>query len=252
MTTSLTLITSLFLVAFTLSMFGLGGGAFYTPILVLFGYTFHQAVATSLLLVFATSLSASTIYIRAHKVDWPVVLVLGGGTATGAFLGGLVADRLSEQLISSLFSVFALVAGIALAFNLTAPKRNVAAHPGWYSLNLPLALPSCLLAGVLSSLIGIGGGIITVPLLTVGFAVPLEIAIGCSAVMVTATSASGLIGHFSSSTFDGIGKAPLLALVVCVGGLLGARISLQANKDLLKRLLGAILVALGLFFAFRG
>jgi len=255
--------SAVFLVAVMLSMLGQGGGTLYTPIQVLCGIDFHVAAATSLFLIMVTSLSATLVYRKAHKVDWPLALCLESVTAGGGFLGGLYSGRFSGH---ALVLVFAAVIGVAAVFmardsdprrgDRPAPQRSGLAH--WcrrlgaqeYTVNLVVALPASFAAGVASGLLGIGGGILKVPLMILLLGIPADIAVGSSAFMVGTTAAGGFAGHMVTGHWDWR-TSVILAVAVFAGGQIGARLSLGIDKKKLEKGFGWFLIAMAALLVLR-
>jgi uncharacterized membrane protein YfcA len=104
-----------------------------------------------------------------------------------------------------------------------------------YSVNLLLGLPITALAGLMAGLLGIGGGIIKVPLMVLLLGVPMKIAVGTSCFMVGITALFGFWGHFFAGHFEPR-MALILALVVFAGAQAGSRISIKVDKILLKKI----------------
>ena len=100
----------MFVVAVVFSMLGQGGGVLYTPIQVWAGIEFHVAATTSLFLIMVISLSASIVFRKANKIDWPLALVLETSTTLGGFSGGLWSGRFSGSVLSVLFAAVIVVA----------------------------------------------------------------------------------------------------------------------------------------------
>jgi uncharacterized membrane protein YfcA len=247
--------------AIVFSMLGQGGGVLYTPIQVVAGIPFHVAATTSLFLIMATSLSATIVYRRARRVDWPLAIVLESATVTGGFLGGLVSDRFSG---ASLSVVFAVVVAVAAWFMVRGLRLNQVHTAGgsrflaWrrqvgeqvYHINLLIALPTSFAAGGLSGLVGIGGGVLKVPMMVLLFGVPMELAVGSSAFMVGLTAAGGFAGHVASGHWDW--KTSLvLAAAVFIGGQIGARTSIGFDENKLRRGFGWFLLAVAGLMAAR-
>jgi uncharacterized membrane protein YfcA len=239
-------------VAIVFSMLGLGGGVLYTPIQVWAGIEFHVAAATSLFLMMVVSLSASLVFRRAKKIDWPLALLLEAVTMVGGFLGGLSSARFSGSTLTGLFAVVVVVAGICMIRPVpeVAPKatrgrgilvwqRSVGDQ--LYHVHLGVALPLSFIAGLLSGMVGVGGGILKVPMMVLLLGVPLDIAIGSSAVMIGLTAAAGFAGHVVNGHWDWR-QSLVLAAAVFVGGQIGSRISVQLNKKKLKRGFGWFLM----------
>lgn len=240
--------------AVVFSMLGQGGGVLYTPIQVFFGVDFHTAATTSLFLIMVTSVASTLVFRRAGKVDWPMALVLASTTVLGAFCGGLFSGHFSGQ---SLTALFAFVVAFAAVFMVRDFKTNHECAPGrnsilsWkrgrgdvrYCVNLVLALPICFLAGALSGLIGVAGGILQVPMMVLLFGVPMDIAVGSSALMVGLTAVGGFLGHLSAGQWDWR-ISLILAVGVFIGGQFGARFALGVDKRRLKRGFGWFLFAM--------
>jgi len=242
----------MFLVAVVFSLLGQGGGVLYTPIQVWAGIDFHTAAATSLFLIMTMSLSATIVFRRAKRVDWPLAIVLETVTATGGLAGGLVSGRFSGPVLMIVFAGVIAVAAVFMVRDFRAshdcPARS--SFFGWrrrmgereYCVNLAVALPISFAAGALSGLIGIGGGIMKVPMMVLLFGIPMEIAIGSSAFMVGLTAAGGFAGHVASGHWDWR-TSLILAVAVFAGGQIGARFSIGIDKGKLKRAFGCFLFA---------
>ena len=110
-----------------------------------------------------------------------------------------------------------------------------------YSVDLVLALPLSMLAGLVSGMVGVGGGILKVPLLVLLLGVPLDIAIGSSALMIGLTAAGGFAGHLVNGHWDWK-HSLVLAAAVFAGGQIGSRISVRVDKRKLKRGFGWFLL----------
>ena len=248
-------------VATGFSMLGQGGGALYTPIQVLFGIEFHQAATTSLFLIMMTSLSATLVFRKARRVDWPLALGLESVTALGALVGGLTSGGFSGVVLSQ---VFAGVVGFAALFMVRDFRgASGAPHPvagpfRWqrrlgaqrYSIDLRIALPASFAAGLASGLVGVGGGILKVPLMVLLLGIPMQVAVGSSAFMVGLTAAGGFAGHVVSGHWDWKTSA-ILAVAVVIGAQLGARASIGVDPDKLKKAFGGFLLAVAALMAAR-
>lgn len=247
--------------AIVASLFGQGGGVFYTPLQVVFGVDFHSAATTSLFLIMITSLSATLIYRRADHTDWAMALVLEVPTTAGAFAGGLLSDRIPAE---ALFVLLAVLLGLS-GFLMVRPVGLGASRqidPGrlwvWqrsrgertYSLNLLTLTPVMLVVGMLTGMVGIGGGVLKVPAMVLLGGVPMEIAVGSSAFMVGITAAGGLVGHLSAGHWDWQ-TALVLAVGVFAGGQIGSRISIGMDKQRLKKLFGAFLLVIAVLLVLR-
>ncbi len=251
----------MFVVAIIFSMLGQGGGVLYTPIQVAAGIDFHTAAATSLFLIMVVSLSASLVFRKARKIDWQLTVVLETATMVGGFLGGIYSARVSGNSLSLLFGLVVIVAGILMIRSPVAkgaPRRLRSDLLDWrrcvgdqvYQVNLGVGLPASFLAGLASGMVGVGGGILKVPLMVLVLGVPLDIAIASSALMIGLTAAAGFAGHMVSGHWDW--KLSLvLAAAVFAGGQIGSRISIRSDKKKLKRGFGGFLLCVALLMIVR-
>jgi len=247
-------------VAAGFSLLGQGGGVLYTPVQVLAGIEFHVAATTSLFLIMIVSLSSTLVFRRAGRVDWPLAITLESVTMLGGFVGGLSSGHFAGSTLSLLF---ALVVACAAFFMI----RSVRARPRcperdgtfvWrrerggqvYCVVLPLALSVSFLAGALSGLVGVGGGILKVPMMVLLFGIPMEIAVGSSAFMIGLTALGGFAGHVASGHFDWK-TSLILAAVVFVGGQIGARHSLKLDRRKIQTIFGWFLLCIALLMAGR-
>jgi len=257
----LVLAICMFVVAVLFSMLGQGGGALYTPLQVWLGIDFHVAATTSLFLIMVTSVAASLVFHKARRIDWPLAIALETVTAVGGFAGGLGSGWLSGTTLSL---IFAGVIGTAAVFMIRPMREREPCPPGrggfftWhrtlgqehYCVDMALALPFSFAAGALSGLVGVGGGLIKVPLMVMVLGVPMDIAVGSSALMVGLTASGGFAGHLLHGHWDWR-LSLILAAVVFVGGQIGSRITVRLDERRLKVGFGWFLLAVAATMAFQ-
>jgi len=253
---------SLLVAAFVAALFGQGGGVLYTPLQVWNGVDLHTAAPVSLFLILVISLSSTLVFRKAHQVDWNTALVLEAPTTLGAFSGGLLSQYVSSRTLGLILFI---LLSTAAWFMLRPPKGNIqsriASHPShwtWqrsvngetYQLDLRLIIPVMLAVGLLTSMVGIGGGALKVPLMVLLFGIPVPIAIGSSAFMVGLTAAAGLLGHISFGSFNWT-AALLLAIPVFIGGQIGSRLSVHLDALHLEKWFGYFILVVAFVSAFR-
>jgi uncharacterized protein len=252
---------AMFLIASVFSALGVGGGVLYTPVQLFFGVEFHTAATTSLFLIMVTSLSATLVFLKAATVDWPLAIVLESSTTLGAFLGGLFSNHFSGRFLIYLFSGVLAISAFFMVKHLEIPNRCDGQPNGFfrwrrvvcsevYCVNLALALPVAFIAGAISGLIGVSGGIIKVPMLVLMFGVPMNVAVGSSAFMVGLTASGGFLGHLAAGHVDWK-MALILMPGIFIGAQIGARTSVKTDKTKMKRFFGYILAALAVFLVIR-
>ena len=133
------------------------------------------------------------------------------------------------------------------------PSRWIWQHSVYgeiYQLDLRLMVPVMLTVGLLTSMVGIGGGALKVPLMVLLFGIPVPIAIGSSAFMVGLTAAAGLLGHISAGGMEWT-PALLLAIPVFIGGQIGSRLSIHLNARHLAKWFGVFVLLVAFLSAFR-
>jgi uncharacterized membrane protein YfcA len=219
------------------ALLGLGGGILIVPLLTLgFGVPLSAAVGTSLVCVIATSTGAAAVNVRAGRADVRLGILLGAGTVVGALTGGLVAGLLPERAVAGLFA--ALLAYTALTMlrrlrggageMLEAGPVDPAAPDGppappYRTRRLPAALGGSFLAGNVSGLLGVGGGIVTVPIVHLVMGAPMQVAVATSNFMIGLTAAAGAYAYLFRGDIDPRQAAPMV-VGVALGAGLGARL----------------------------
>ena len=251
----------MFVVAIIFSMVGLGGGILYTPVQIWAGIEFHEAVTTALFLIMVISVSASIVYRRAQRIDWPLALTLETATISGGFTGGCLSTAIPYAVLGLLLALVVAMAGYSMIRPLPRTARAPSRPAGrfsWsrqmgdhhYRVNLALAMPLSFVAGLISGLVGVGGGFLKIPMMVLLFGIPIEIAVGSSAFMIGITAAGGFAGHVLNGHWNWHASL-LLAVAVFLGGQIGSRISLSLGEQRLKRSFGWFLLAVALLLTVR-
>lgn len=258
-------------------LFGVGGGFILTPLLFMIGIPSAVAVGTQGNLIVASSYSALRPHVRRKTVDFPMGLALLVGGIAGSFLGVRVFHLLTQlgqiDLIIKLSYVFLLgIIGALMmveALN-TLRKRRTGAnvvpkrkHHSWVH-GLPLryrfrvsglyisVIPPIgvgLAVGVLSAIMGVGGGFIMVPAMIYLLGMPTKTVIGTSLFQITIMASFTTLMHATENqTVDFV-----LAFYLLVGGVIGAqigsRLGLKLNAEILRFLLAALVLAISLKIA---
>ena len=219
------------------ALLGLGGGILIVPILTLgFGLPLTTAVGTSLVCVIATSTGAAAFNVRAGRADVRLAISLGAGTVVGAIAGGVIAGFLPERVLAGLFAALLLYTAYSMGRGLRRSAAGAAdleenpaspngpGAPAYRRHRLPLAITGSVLAGNVSGLLGVGGGIVTVPLIHLVMGAPVRIAITTSNVMIGITAAAGAYAYLFRGDVDPRIAAPVV-LGVVVGAAIGAVVS---------------------------
>lgn len=226
------------------SLLGLGGGVLIVPLLTLvFGLELREAVGVSLVSVIMTSSVAAGVYLERHVADLRLGMRLELFTAIGALIGGSIAFLIEERVLALLFA--ALLAYVAISM-LRARASGGSAAPDDASTsyevrNLPLGVVGATGAGVLSALLGVGGGIVKVPLMHLGMGVPLRVSTATSNLMVGITAAASAVIYVIHGEVDPYIAGPT-AIGVFLGASAGSRIAHRIDLRVLRFLFVAVLL----------
>jgi len=249
---------------------GIGGGVFLVPLLNLgLGFPITVAAAVSLATVIATSSSVTAGRAGKRLMNFRLGMVLEVATAAGSVLGGITAQLLSQATLQILFGVVTMLVAIVTIRRLK--QRNVIldpdAHPGrlggryheeesggvvvYRIRRMPVALAASFVAGNVSSLLGIGGGVIKVPVLNAWCGVPLRAAAATSAFMIGVTATGGAIVYYGNGQL--LPEAAAAAVLgVQLGSWLGLKVSARVPVRYLKVLLAVVLVVVAVLMFVRG
>lgn len=241
------------------AMLGIGGGVFYTPLQIAFGIDIHQTATTSLVLIAVLSLTTTVTYRHADKIDWKLAGVLETTTVMGSAIAGYCSTYVPAHVLEWLLIIILISTGIMMIRHMNAAPAAPRHGTTWYhwhrtrggqhyTVNLLLALPISFAAGTLSALVGIGGGIIKVPLMALALGIPMTIAVATSAFMVGITALAGFAGHLAAGHWNWE-LCLLLIPGIFIGAHIGARIMLRTEADRLKRIFGVVLIGVAVFFA---
>lgn len=229
------------------SLLGLGGGILIVPLLTLgFNLPLRDAVGVSLACVVATSAIGAATFLERRIADLRLAMLLELFTAAGAIAGGLIAFALDEQLIAGLFAVMLLYTAATMVRRAFRPDPAEAlagdtADTTPRPRNLPLGAAGGVFGGVVSALLGIGGGVVIVPVLHVAMGAPLRVATATSTVMIAVTAAASAIVYLIRGAIDPYVLAPT-AVGVFAGALVGSRSAQRIELRVLRVLFIVVLV----------
>ena len=224
--------------------FGVGGGILMTPgIHVLMGAPAIVALATPLPVIFPTALAGALAYRRRGELDTRAVAWLVGPGLVGAALGAWLTEYVDTTV---LLLVTALLLGSQAFAILRDTRRSGRSEP--HEATAPILAGIGAVAGFLSGLLGIGGGLVMVPLLAGWLGMPLKRALGTSLLAIIALVVPGTIVHAALGHIDpGIGLA--LTVGAVPGARLGAALALGAKERTLRLVVGGGLLAISLGYA---
>jgi uncharacterized protein len=233
------LIAAIFLISLVLTMVGLGGGLVFSPLFVILGLAKSQAASASLFLNLVAAASAAYAYSRKGMVDFSVSIPLIVASSLAAPAGSFLNLRMDTK---PFLIVMAVVLALAGARMLMSPPRQTetgADLSGSRKIAGGLAIGACI--GLMSGLLGIGGGVFVVPLLIYVLKTPTKIAAASSTFIVCFSSLTGFLGYVSMATIDWRFILPA-AVASFVGGQAGARIMSARLKGRTIRFIFSIIL----------
>ena len=248
---------------------GIGGGIFLVPFLTLgMGMPIGAAAAISLTTVIGTSSTVSAGRTGSRLINSRLGMVLEVATAAGSLLGGITAQYMNQHALEQIFAMVTAAVGITTLSRLN--KRNIVVGDtldcgalggrfedsesggvvSYRVKRVPLALFASFIAGNVSSLLGIGGGVIKVPVLNAWCGVPLRAAAATSAFMIGVTAAAGAIIYYGNGQLiPALAAAAVLG--VQAGSTVGMRVGARASARSLKLLLALVLFAVSASMFYR-
>ncbi|MSU88501.1 TSUP family transporter [Rhodobacteraceae bacterium 2CG4] len=228
-------------------LLGVGGGIVIVPVLfwvltllnVAPEYASHLAVATSLATIVPTSISSMRSHARRGTVDRPLLRLWGPGVFAGALAGGLLAKVVSGGDLRAIFGVVALVVAVNMAIPKTLVIQDHLPVRAWVNRTIAGVI------GVISALMGIGGGTLSVPTLS-AFSFPPHRAVGTAAALGLLIAVPGVAGFIwagwgiddlppGSLGYVSLPAAALIAPMSFLCAPLGARLAHALNPANLKR-----------------
>lgn len=257
------------------TLIGAGGGFLLVPaLLMLFPNETPTALTSiSLAVVFFNAFSGTVAYGHMRRIDFGSGIRFAVASVPGAILGTIASDAFPRNMFNGVFGGLL----IALSAFLTIKPREGERHNfeqhhrgdvarklveadgcvDEYEFNLPLAMGASGIIGFISSVLGIGGGVIQVPLLVRAFRFPPHIATATSQFVLASMSFVAVVTHMIRGAYNEgtwFNRTLCLAMGVMLGAQLGAYLSRRVKADLVVRLLAIALVGVGLrliFAAFR-
>ncbi|MGD0036077.1 MAG: sulfite exporter TauE/SafE family protein [Bacteroidota bacterium] len=232
------------------ALLGLGGGVLLIPFLVMvLNVPMHQAIATSIIAVIATSSAGAAMNLERRIVHMRLGMLLEIATVSGAILGGITANYLSATVLAKLFSGLMFLVAIIMIWQIRQHNGQEKFYtdgvlPGDYIddangtticytvKKVPTAMMISLIAGNVSGMLGVGGGIFKVPAMHILSGIPMKAATATSNFMIGVTAAASAFIYFAHGHLNPF-IASTAALGVLVGSMTGVRISRKIHSKVL-------------------
>jgi len=249
----LTLTLSL-VIGLLLGLLGGGGSILTVPMLV---YLLHVepkiAIVTSFVVVGVSSLMALIPHARRSSVCWKSGLFFGLAGMVGAFGGGRLAAHFSSDLLMTLFGLISLSTGLLMLRGNQSPAPLTASQP----LKVcPLKVPYLrvlfdgFFVGAMTGMVGVGGGFLIVPALTMLVGLPMQGAIGTSLLVIAMNALAGLSGYSQHVALD-LNLTATVTAGAIVGSGIGALLSAYIKPALLRRAFGLMVIAVAAYVLYQ-
>jgi uncharacterized membrane protein YfcA len=227
------------------TLIGAGGGFVLMPILLILfpDKSAEMLTSISLAVVFFNASSGTAAYVKMKRVDYKAGIIFAIATIPGAVLGALTISYINRVIFNYIFSVLLTLMGVYLILK---PVRDVSKnkiHPSshtksvitdaegetyTYSFNLKLGIIISIGVGYLSSMLGIGGGIIHVPAMVNLLDFPVHIATATSHFVLAIMALAGTIVHILNGSFDK--QSYFITLFTAIGAIIGAQLGARLSK----------------------
>lgn len=245
LTLLLTLLLSV-LIGLCLGLLGGGGSILTVPILTyVAGLEAKEAIAASLFVVGVTSAFSAISHARNQRVRWRTGLIFGGASMAGAFVGGLLGGHIPGTVLMIGFAVMMVATSVAM---IRGRRNSKDSSDSAHDRKMPVfkVLAEGIVVGLVTGLVGAGGGFLVVPALALLGGLPMPVAVGTSLVVIAMKSFAGLAGYLTTVSLDWvlIGSITLAAIA---GSVLGARLAGRIPEAALRKGFGIFVLVMGVF-----
>lgn len=230
----------------SLGLLGGGGSILTVPALVyLIGQTPQLAVTTSLAIVGANSALGVFFHRSQGTLNWRVALIFGGTGMIFSYLAAGLSKQFSPYVLMVAFAALMLIVGIVLVRQKPTSQKLEQKD----DLKLWKVLVGGISVGLLTGILGVGGGFLIVPALVMLVGMPMHQAVGTSLVVITMNSLSGFLGHLTGMTLD----IPVILIFIAagvIGTFAGARLSKRLDSTLLRKAFALFVIGLAVFLLY--
>lgn len=237
------------LIGLSLGLLGGGGSILTVPALVyLVGQTPQAAVATSLAIVGANSAVGTLIHHRSSRrigfpaLNWRVALLFGSTGMVTAYLAAGLSRSLPPSLLMVLFALLMLGVGVMMLLR-RRPEADPTSPPDLRGLRVTLVSGAGV--GLLTGVLGVGGGFLIVPALVMLVGLPMYQAVGTSLAIIAANSFAGLLGHLGGPI--DLWVTALFTIAGIAGTFVGVRLSHRLPARRLRQVFAVFVIILGSF-----
>ena len=219
------------------SMIGLGGGIIVVPVLTFLGFHPTVTASTSLFAALSNAAASTISYSKQKRIEYSLGVKLGLISILGTVLGAIISTDVAPDIFKILFG-FVLIASSVYIFlrkKIESKEKTISKQM------IVFTIGASFFAGIISSFFGIGGGIIFVPLMVAGMGIAMKKAAPTSQMILLFTSLSGVTVHSFLGHPDFF-QAGFLSIGSFIGGLVGARLSIDIKERYLQILVSVVIL----------
>lgn len=228
-------------IGLSLGLLGGGGSILTVPALVyLVGQSPQAAVTTSLAIVGGNSLMGAAFHNGQGTLNWKIAAIFGGAGMVTAYAAAGLSRHFTPAALLVAFGVLMLIVAALMLLRRDRAGTATAPRPWW------VALAAGAGVGVLTGVLGVGGGFLIVPALVMLVGLPIYQAVGTSLVIIAANSAAGLLGHLHQGMFD-LSLTLIFVAAGLAGTFLGSRLAHRLPAARLKQAFALFVVVLAIF-----
>ncbi len=238
------------------SLVGIGGGLICVPVFIFFMSqggiypyfsTAAQITGTSLVIVLANAVSGALAYVRQKRVFFHAAIPFALATLPGAFLGSYIVDSFTTDMLNFYYGIFIGCMAIIMYWNATHAKHaDILELPENFRYNRKAGIAASMGVGFLSSIFGVGGGIIHVPLMVYLLDFPVHIATATSCFILAVSALGGTITHI---LLEHVVWIP--AICISIGAAIGAQIGAKVSRKTRSKTILTLLALSMLFVSIR-
>ncbi|MBF0516342.1 MAG: sulfite exporter TauE/SafE family protein [Nitrospirae bacterium] len=237
------------------TLVGAGGGFILVPILLLmYGFTPQHAIGTSTAVVFLNALSGTFSYMSQQRIDYELGVKFAVVAVPGVVIGAIVSQAFNMTVFSIIFAILLMAVTYTLIFvdefslicskSQSEPDTRIVydstGETHTYSPDMAVGFGGSFLVGILSGLLGVGGGLMHVPLMTF-IGIPIHIAAATSHFIIVVTSFFGVMIFAGMKTID-LDYTVFLGIGTILGAYYGAKLAMAVHPEVIKRVIAVLLL----------
>ncbi len=234
-------------IGLSLGLLGGGGTILAVPLLTyVAGFPPKEAIAASMFIIGVTSAVSVVAHARSGTVQWRTGFIFGAAAMAGAFGGGLVGAQLPGVVLMVAFGVMMVATALAMIMD----RRPQATGLGRGKLPVVKILAEGLAVGLVTGMVGAGGGFLVVPALVLLGGLSMPAAVGTSLLIISMKSFTGLAGYLTEVSIDWV-PVLMITVITVLGALIGTAFGKHVPEKALKKVFGYLVLIMGIVVFFQ-